>query len=175
MASPSTPTDLDAEAFARAGFTARTPIDIQNRRAMIQRVGKLSDNIVGVGPIGIGLDGILAWVPVLGQIYSVAAGGFLLLEGYRARVSPAVLAQVAVIILVRTAIDSGNFIPVVGVATSLVVDLFRGHKWAANMLTKAIDETLYLEGPWNPTSPAYLDAMTRIRRGGQKRRVVFLG
>jgi len=59
--------------------------------------------------------------------------------------------------------------------TSLVVDLFRGHRWAAQLLTRAIDETLYLEGPWNPTSPAYLDAMARIHRGGDKRRVVFLG
>jgi hypothetical protein len=166
---------IDPQAFARADFTARTPLDIQNRRAMIERIGRLSDNIVGIGPVSIGLDGILAWIPGLGQIYSLGAGGFLIFEGYRARVSPVVLVQVAAIILLRTAIDSGNFIPFVDIFTSLIVDLFRGHRWAARLLTKAIDETLYLEGPPDPASPAYLDALARIRRGGDKRRVVFLG
>ena len=167
--------DLDAEAFEMAGFTARTPIDIQTRRATIERIGRLSDNLIGFGPFGIGLDGILAWIPGLGQIYSLGAGAYLLLEGYRARVAPVVLAQVAGIILLRTAIDNGNFIPGVDIATSLIVDLFRGHRWAARLLTQSIDQTLYLEGPWNPTSPAYLDALARIRRGEDKRRVVFLG
>ena len=167
--------DMDAEAFARAPFSARTPVDIQARRAMIDRIGRLSDNIIGIGPIGIGLDGILAWVPGLGEIYSVAAGAYLLLEGYRARVPVSVLIQVGAIIGLRTAVDFGNVIPILGVASSLIVDLFRGHRWAARLLTRAIDETLYLEGPWNPTSPAYLDALARIRRGGDKKRIVFLG
>jgi hypothetical protein len=175
MASRATDVDMDSKAFARAEFTVITPAAVQRYRAAIDRVGRLSDSIIGVGPIGIGLDGILAWVPGLGEIYSVAAGGFLLFAGYRAKVPPSVLVQAAAIVAVRTAIDTGNFIPVVGVASSLIVDLFRGHKWAASLLTRAIDETLYLEGPWNPTSPAYLDALARIRRGGDKRRVVFLG
>ena len=175
MVSPSSDLDMDAEAFEMAGFTARTPIDVQTRRATIERIGRLSDNLIGFGPFGIGLDGILAWIPGLGQIYSLGAGGYLLLEGYRARVAPVVLVQVAGIILLRTAIDSGNFIPGVDIATSLIVDLFRGHKWAARLLTRSIDQTLYLEGSWNPTSTAYLDALARIRRGEDKRRVVFLG
>ncbi len=177
MASRSTTPKVlsDADAAAHAGFTARTPIEIHNHRLAIERIGRLSDNIIGIGPIGIGLDGILAWVPGLGELYSVAAGAFLLLEGYRARVPTTVLIQVAVIVGLRTAMDFGNFIPFAGIASSLAVDLFRGHKWAAGLLTRAIDETLYLEGPWNPTSPAYLDALARIRRGAEKRRVVFLG
>ncbi|HEX4179800.1 MAG TPA: DUF4112 domain-containing protein [Caulobacteraceae bacterium] len=170
-----TEADIDAEPFARASFIARTPIDIENRRAMIDRIGRLSDSLIRFGSFGIGLDGILAWVPGLGELYSVAAGGFLLLEGYRARVHPVVLAQSAVIVLARTAIDFGNVAPVLGIGSSLIVDLFRGHRWAARMLVKAIDETIYLEGPENRTSPAYLDALTRIRRGGDKKRVVFLG
>ena len=168
-------TDLDAEAFARAGFTARTPLDIQKHRDRIDRIGRLSDNLIGFGPIGIGLDGILAWVPGLGEIYSLGAGALLLFEGYRARVPTSVLVQVAAIILLRTAIETGNIVPILDIAASLIVDLFRGHKWAARLLTRAIDQTLYLEGPWNPTSPAYLDALARIHRGGDKKRVVFLG
>src|SRR5579859_5669392 len=92
-------TDPDAEAFARAGFTARTPLEIQKHRDRIDRIGRLSDNIIGFGPIGIGLDGMLAWVPGLGEIYSLGAGALLILEGYRARVPTSVLVQVAAIIL----------------------------------------------------------------------------
>ena len=167
--------DLDAEAFARAPFTAQTPADIQQRRAMIERIGRLSDSLIRIGPWGIGLDGILAWVPGLGELYSVGAGGFLLLEGYRARVHPMVMVQAGAIIAARTFVDFGNVLPIVGIGSSLIVDLFRGHRWAARMLAKAIDETIYLQGPPDPTSPAYLDALARIRRGGDKRRVVFLG
>jgi len=167
--------DLDAEAFERAGFTARTPTDIQRRRAMIVRIGRLSDNLIGIGPFGIGLDGILAWVPGLGEFYSLAAGAFLLIEGYRAGVGAGPLVQAGALVALRTLIDDGNFIPAVGVVTSLAVDLFRGHKMAAAILTRAIDETLYLEGPWNPTSPAYLDALARVHRGVDKKRIVFLG
>jgi hypothetical protein len=166
---------MDAEAFAHAPFTARTPADIQGHRALIVRIGQLSDNLIGWGPIGIGLDGILAWVPGLGEAYSVAAGVLLLLEGWRAKVPAPILVQVAVIVGLRTFIDFGNVIPVLGVGSSIVVDLFRGHRWAARILARAIDETLYLEGPWNPTSAAYIDALARIRRGGDKKRIVFLG
>jgi hypothetical protein len=166
---------MDAEAFARAGFTARTPLDIQQRRAAIERIGRLSDNLIGFGPFGIGLDGILAWVPGLGELYSVVAGAYLLLEGFRARVGMGPLVRAGALVLLRTLIDNGNFIPVVGIATSLVVDVFRGHKMAAGILMRAIDETLYLEGPWNPTSPAYLDALARVHRGVDKKRIVFLG
>jgi hypothetical protein len=175
MPTPATPADMDAEAFARAPFTARTPADIQAHRAGIERIGRLSDSLIGWGPVGIGLDGILAWIPGLGELYSVAAGGYLLFQGWRARVPALVMVQVAAIVGVRTAIDFGNIVPVVGIGSSIIVDLFRGHRWAAKLLARAIDETLYLEGPWNPTSPAYIDALARIRRGGDKKRIVFLG
>jgi hypothetical protein len=171
----STVASSDSSAPNDAAFTARTPQDIQDRRAMIERIGRLSDSIIGFGPFGIGLDGILAWIPGLGELYSLAAGAFLLFEGYRARVPATVLLQVAGIVAVRTAIDFGNFVPLAGIGSSLVVDLFRGHRLSARLLTRAIDETIYLEGPWNPTSPAYLDALARIRRGVEKRRVMFLG
>ena len=175
MAARSSDIDMEADAFARAGFTAHTPNDIQRRRAAIDLVGRLSDSLISFGPFGIGLDGILAWVPGLGELYSLAAGAFLLIEGFRARVGIGPLAQAAALVTLRTLIDNGNFVPFVGVVTSLAVDVFRGHKMAAAILTRAIDETLYLEGPWNPTSPAYLDALERVHRGADKKRIVFLG
>ncbi len=38
-------------------LTVRTPRQVENARRAIVRIGKLSDNIVGVGPFGIGIDG----------------------------------------------------------------------------------------------------------------------
>ena len=63
------------------------------RRA--DRIRKLSDRVVGVGPWGIGLDGVLAWVPVAGIVYSLGAGGLLLYEGGKAGASNATLARMA--------------------------------------------------------------------------------
>ena len=42
-----------------------------------ERIKRLSDRLVGIGPVGIGLDGVLAWVPVAGTAYSLGAGGLL--------------------------------------------------------------------------------------------------
>ena len=39
-------------------------------------VKKLSDRVIGIGPFGLGVDGVLAWVPGLGPIYSIGAGAF---------------------------------------------------------------------------------------------------
>jgi len=114
MASRSTASGIDPDELASAGFTARTPIDIQNHRATIDRIGRLSDSLIGFGRFGIGLDGILAWVPGLGELYSVVAGGILVLEGFRARVPAPVLIQAAAIVLVRTGIDTGNIIQASG-------------------------------------------------------------
>jgi hypothetical protein len=159
---------------SHATGAARTLAEVEARRAMIERIGRLSDSLIAWGPFGIGLDGILAWVPGLGELYSAVAGGLLVYEGWRARVPTAVLLQVGGIIALRTAIDFGNVIPIAGVGSSLIVDLFRGHRWAARILTKAIDETLYLEGAPDPASAAYRQAQAQIRRGG-KRRIVSLG
>jgi hypothetical protein len=150
-------------------FKARTQIDVHNNRASIERISRLSDNLVGIGPFGIGLDGLLAWVPVAGELYSLGAGAALITEGYRARVAPAVLTQAAVLVSIRTL---ANIFPVVG---GVVVDLFRGHRMAARILVKAIDETLYIEGEHSLDHPQYAETLARIRTGEERRRVVFLG
>ena len=55
------------------------------RRA--DRIRRLSDRVIGVGPWGLGLDGVLAWVPVAGTVYSVGAAGLLLYEAAKADAS----------------------------------------------------------------------------------------
>lgn len=150
-------------------FKARTQIDVHNGRTAIERISRISDNLIGIGPIGIGLDGILAWVPGVGELYSIGAGAALVIEGYRARVPPTVLAQAAVLVSIRTL---SNIFPLLG---GVIVDLFRGHRMAAQMLVRSIDDTLYIEGGHSLDHPQYADTVARIRSGEERRRVVFLG
>jgi hypothetical protein len=150
-------------------FKARTQIDVHNGRTSIERISKLSDNLIGIGPIGIGLDGILAWIPGVGELYSLGAGAALVAQGYRARVPASVLTQAALLVSARTL---SNVFPVLG---GVFVDLFRGHRMAARMLVRAIDETLYIEGGHSLDHPQYAETLARIRSGQERRRVVFLG
>ena len=60
-------------------------------------------------------------------------------------------------------------IPFSGMADTL----FTGHKWAANLLLRHMDDTLYLEGRYGGAEHAELKS--RIRSGKEKRRIVFLG
>ncbi|HEY3888073.1 MAG TPA: DUF4112 domain-containing protein [Caulobacteraceae bacterium] len=150
-------------------FKARTQIDVHNNRASIEAISRISDNLIGIGPVGIGLDGILAWIPGVGELYSIGAGAALIAEGYRARVPAAVLTQAAVLVSVRTL---ANVLPVVG---GVFVDFFRGHRMAARMLVRAIDDTLYIEGEHSLDHPQYAATLARIRSGQERRRIVFLG
>ena len=98
-----------------------------------QRIKRLSDRLVGVGPIGLGLDGILAWVPVAGTVYSLGAGGLLLVEGMRGGASLLTLGRMAAYLAVDSA---SSTVPVAGWA---VDTLFPGHLMAAKALQKDIE------------------------------------
>lgn len=98
-----------------------------------ERIKRLSDRLVGVGPIGIGLDGVLAWVPVAGTVYSVGAGGLLMYHGFVAGASIPTLARMAAYLV----LDSASSVPpVIGWA---VDTLFPGHLMAAGALQKDIE------------------------------------
>ena len=156
---------------------AHTPSEIDVARRRVVRIGKLSDNIIGLGRFGIGLDGMLAWIPGFGEAYSVTAGGLLFLLGLRVRAPASVLARILLIIGLRSAAGApaavllGPLYPISGA----VVDLFRGHKWSADMLAKSIDNTLYVEGPKRDLAldPALASTVAQAR--ADRRRVVFLG
>jgi hypothetical protein len=105
-------------------------------RESVSRVGRLSDSIFHLGPFSIGIDGILSWIPGVGEIYGTAAGAFILVQGARADVPVPVLATAALLMGVRTLAD------VVPIAGPLFADVFTAHKWAANMIVQAIDQQL---------------------------------
>lgn len=101
------------------------------RRA--ERIRKLSDRLIGVGPWGLGVDGVLAWVPVAGTVYSVGAAGILLNEAFQAGASRATLLRMAAY-LGADSLSSG--VPILG----WVIDtVFTGHAFAARALQKDIE------------------------------------
>jgi len=162
-------------------FLARSHREISNLRSSIERISKLSDNIVGIGRFGIGLDGILAWVPGVGTVYSIGAGAFLVIQGLRARAPISAMLQVITLLTLRTIVTTGGevasiltLLPIT-VPAELAVDFFRAHKWSADILVKAIDDTVYVEGAKHASNPAYDEIRAQVRSGAEKRRVVFLG
>ncbi len=164
-------------------FAARSQVEVQNARNAIERLGKLSDNIVGVGPVGIGLEGILEFIPVVGEVYSLAAGGIIVLQGMRAHAPFTTLFSSTFIILLRTVIGALDDVPILGFFTGmgLVGDIaagaFRAHRMSAQMLIKQIDNTLYIQGRRGriPEHPEDAAALEEVRAGRDRRRVVFLG
>ena len=155
---------------------ARSHVDLHNTRLGIDRVKKLSDRIVGIGPVGIGLDGILGFVPGLGVFYSLIAGAMLLSAAVRARASAGTLIHMSGLLVVDALLDVPAGTPG-GVISSLADTLFTGHKWSANLLLKHMDETIYIEGTRERVKdrPEYAELLARIRAGKEKRRIVFLG
>lgn len=101
------------------------------RRA--ERIRVLSDRMIGVGPFGIGIDGVLAWVPVAGTAYSVGAAALLFAEAIQAGASKATLLKMSMFLGLDTVSSS---VPIAGWA---VDTLFPGHALAAKALQKDIE------------------------------------
>lgn len=98
-----------------------------------EQIKRLSDRVIGVGPIGIGLDGLLAWVPGANAVYSVTAGGLLMLHAVRSKAAPMTLGKMAAFLLADSATSA---VPVVGWTVDM---LFPGHLMAARELQKDIE------------------------------------
>jgi hypothetical protein len=147
-------------------IVARNAIEVSNARGAIERVGRLTDGLISLGPFGIGLDGLLTWIPFVGGAYSLLAGATLVGLGVRARVPVTTLIEVLAIVLVRSGVGE---VPLAG---QIAVDLFRGHKWAADLMVKAIDRTLYLD---RADANGHDEALGAVRAGRERRRIVVLG
>jgi hypothetical protein len=98
-----------------------------------ERIKRLSDRLIGWGPFGLGLDGVLAWVPGANLIYSLGAGGLLGLEALASGASKATLAKMAAYIAANSAMTG---VPVAGWALDT---LFPGHLLAARALQRDIE------------------------------------
>jgi len=152
----------------------RSIADIEKIWSNVEGVKKLSDRAVGIGPFGIGLDGLLTWVPVVGTVYSLGAAGWLLVQGIRARATPVTLLQMASFLGLDTATTAvGEVIPF---APDVVDLLFPGHLMAAKALQKDIETTHWVEANEREAraSGAHEGHVADMRRNPKLRRIVYL-
>lgn len=122
--------------------------ELRSIRDSVALAGRLSDSLVRFGPFSLGIDGVLSWIPGLGDVYSTLAGGFIVVQGARAGVPAPVLGGAALLIACRTVAGA---VPIAG---SAFADFFTAHKWAAAMIVRAIDERLGAPSSASPVSLA---------------------
>jgi len=127
--------------------------DLRAIRASVEWVGRMSDDLIHIGPFRIGLDGLTAWIPAAGEIYSALAASFLLIQGYRARVPAGTLLIAAALMGGRTLIEA---VPLLG---PLAADLLTLHRMSARLIIAAIDRRLAAESD-HPT--AYATPVPRL-------------
>ncbi|MGZ6049743.1 MAG: DUF4112 domain-containing protein [Phenylobacterium sp.] len=119
----------------------KSDVELRAIRDSVALVGRLSDSLVRIGPFSLGIDGVLSWVPGVGDLYSTVAGGFIVVQGARAGAPIPVLGTAALLIGCRTLVGA---VPVAG---SAFADVFTAHKWAAAMIVRSINERLGATGP----------------------------
>lgn len=148
----------------------RSIADIEKIWSNVEGVKKLSDRVVGLGPFGIGMDGLLTWVPFVGDAYTVGAGGWLMIQAVRARVSAATMARMAAYLLSDTATA------VVPFAGAVVDTLFPAHLLAAKALQKDIETTHWVEANEREAraSGEHDRHVAMMRADPKKRRIVYL-
>ncbi len=93
-----------------------------------ERLARLSDRIVKVGPLNLGIDSALALIPIGGGLYTIGLGGWLLYKGWQAKASPQTLARMAAYVGVDALTAE---VPVLGAAVDM---LFPGHILAVRAL-----------------------------------------
>ncbi len=121
-----------------------------------ETIKRLSDRLIGLGPFGLGLDGVLAWVPGMGLAYGLGAGALLLFHAVQAKATGPTLARMAAYLAADNLSDT---VPVLGWA---VDTLFPGHLMAAKALQKDIEARHGL--------PGEIDPKTRKKRKVKKAR-----
>ncbi len=148
----------------------RSVADIEKIWSNVEGVKKLSDRVIGIGPFGVGLDGLVTWIPGLGIIYSVGAGAWLLFQAARAKVMPGTLLRMVGYLGVDAAASE---VPLAG---DVVDFLFPGHLMAAKALQKDIESTHWVEANEREAraSGAHDGHVADMRRNPKLRRLVYL-
>lgn len=151
-------------------MAVRTFREIEKVWSNVEGIKKLSDRAVGFGPFGIGLDGLLTWIPGAGLVYTVGAAALLFNNALKARASPGTLARMAAYLLFDSATTE---IPIAG---DIVDFLFPGHLMAAKALQKDIESTHWVEASERESraSGEHDRHLAAMRADRSKRRVVYL-
>lgn len=121
-----------------------TPERAHRAWRVADRIKRLSDDLIRLGPWGLGLDGVLAWVPGANLVYSVGAGGLLIYEAVGAGASAGTLIRMGLYLTANSAMTE---VPVIGWAMDT---LFRGHLMAARALQKDIERRFGAPAPDAP-------------------------
>ncbi|MDC7693542.1 DUF4112 domain-containing protein [Asticcacaulis currens] len=157
----------------------RSAYEVQKTYDSIGTIKRLSDRIVGIGPINIiGLDGLLSWVPVPGVAagYSIIASLFILINAVRVRISPITFVQTLIVLSIDAGISGfDGIIPLLPVS-GLADTLFQGHLYAAHIVQKEIEKTLYIEesGREAYASGRHKDHLATLKSTRGKKRLVYL-
>jgi hypothetical protein len=152
----------------------RTIGDIEKIWSNVEGIKKLSDRAVGLGPFGIGLDGLLTWIPLVGTLYSVGAAGWLLSQAIKAKASPGTLLRMAGYLSLDSATTAvGEVVPI---APDVLDFFFPGHLLAAKALQRDIETTHWVEASEKAAraSGAHNQHLADMRRDAKLRRVVYL-
>lgn len=154
----------------------RTIGDIEKIWTNVEGVKKMSDRAIGIGPFGIGLDGLLTWVPVIGTLYSVGAAGWLLVQAVRVKASPATLLRMAGYLGLDSATTVVGEVPLLNFVPNVVDVLFPGHLMAAKALQKDIEGTHWVEANEREAraNGDHERHLAEMRRKGGLRRLVYL-
>ncbi len=103
-------------------------------REQVNGVRRWSDGLFKVGPVKVGLDGLVGFIPGAGDLYALGAGGYLLHLAWRAGAPRSVLAKMAGWLALDLATGA---VPLAGDAVDF---FFRGHAKAARALEKHLDQ-----------------------------------
>jgi hypothetical protein len=145
--------------------------DVENVWLSVERIKKISDRVIGIGPFGLGLDALLTWIPGLGTIYTVGAGGWLIILGVRVKAGPGTLARMLGYLAVDTITGT---VPIAGDAIDA---LFPGHLLAAKALQKHIESTHWIEMSEREARDQGVHDSHReeMRQDRKLKRVIYLG
>jgi hypothetical protein len=152
----------------------RSFADIEKIWSNVEGIKKLSDRVIGLGPFGVGLDGLLTWIPVVGTVYSLGAGGWLLMQAVRAKASPGTLLRMAGYLGIDSATTAvGEAVPF---APDVIDFFFPGHLMAAKALQKDIETTHWVEASERDARAfgAHDRHVADMRADPKKRRIVYL-
>lgn len=123
----------------------RSIADIEKIWLNVDGLKKASDRVVGIGPFGIGLDGLLTWVPVVGTAYTLGAAGWLLVQAVRVKAPPTTIARMLGYLGIDSATTAIGEVPFLDFVPSVADVLFPGHLLAAKALQKHIETTHWVE------------------------------
>jgi hypothetical protein len=148
----------------------RSLADIEKIWTNVDGLKRVSDRVIGIGPFGLGLDALLTWIPVVGTVYSVGAGGWLLIQAMRAKAEAGTILRMIGYLAVD--VTTGE-VPIVGDAVDA---LFPGHLMAANALQKHIESTHWVEDSYAAAqaSGAHEAHVQKVRGDRALKRIIYL-